>query len=80
MFVLPGGHSLAASQTAEGSHTPEEDVPVPVLNPSLDHADPPDSPRAARERCPLCHGSEYIKSFTPWGCPTSYPCPRCSQR
>ena len=29
-------------------------------------------------RCPACRDSRWIKSYTPWGCPTSVPCLRCA--
>ncbi len=26
-------------------------------------------------RCPRCDGTGWVKTFTPWGCPTNTPCP-----
>ena len=52
---------------------------VPIL-PQAELAELPrsDTDSSSRPECPECHGSHWIKTFTPWGCPTSTACPRCS--
>ena len=36
--------------------------------------------RSQRPACPVCFGSEWLKGYTPWGCPTSTPCPQCNSK
>lgn len=56
---------------------PEAQAPiVPQL--ALAELPGPDTANTSRPECPECHGSRWIKTFTPWGCPTSTACPRCS--
>ena len=33
--------------------------------------------RGASSTCPTCRGAEWVKGYTPWGCPTSIRCPTC---
>ena len=79
MIEIPTQLYNEAPPVVDGGHHLGQAIEVPMLA----QAKPPADSRLSMQDisksvCSVCHNTRWIKSFTPWGCPTSAPCPHCS--